>query len=307
MRRKQRLTITLTPDLVRQIDRLIDKRTVRSRSHAIEMLLRRTLAPTVETAVLLAGGPGEADDVPALTTIRGEALISLTIRHLMSAGIRSFVILAGDNEAAIRQVLGEGSRPESRLATRIHYVREDKPLGTAGALKQAEPLLAGGPFLMVHADVLTNIDIESFINFHMRENTLATIAVKPRQAERQYGKVLLEGNRILEFIEKGDNQGISIVNTGVYLFRPEILSLIDADGPSHLETDVFPRLAGMRELGAFLFQGIWFDISTPENRGLAEARWCQDGGYGHVRYEANRDEPVEPESNRQADGLPSAG
>ena len=275
MRRKQRLTITLTPDLVRQVDRLIDNRTIRSRSHAIEVLLRQSLTPTVETAVLLAGGPGEADDVPALSPIRGEALISLTIRHLMRAGIRAFVILAGTNEAAIREVLGEGSQ----LGVQIDYVREDVPLGTAGALKRAESLLSGGSFLMVHADVLTNIDIESFISFHMRENTLATIAVKPRQAERRYGKVLLEGNRIIEFIEQGDNQGISIVNTGVYLFRPEVLGLIDADGPTHLETDVFPRLAAMRELGAFLFQGIWFDVSTPENRGLAEARWREDGGF----------------------------
>lgn len=274
MRRKTRLTITLTPDLLRQVDQLIDKRTIRSRSHAIEVLLRQSLTPVVETAVLLAGGHGEGDEIPALSRIRGEPLISRTIQHLLGAGIRSFVVLAGEHESAIRSVVGEGRR----LGTRIDYVREDRPLGTAGALKLAEPLLGGGSFLLVHADVLTNIDIESFINFHMRENTLATIAVKPRQSERQYGKVLLEGNRIIDFIEEGDNQGISIVNTGVYLFRPEVLNLIASDGPSHLETDVFPRLAGMRELGAFLFQGIWFDVSTPENRGLAEARWRQDGG-----------------------------
>ena len=51
--------------------------------------------------------------------------------------------------------------------------------------------------------------------------------------------------------------------------------------PSVLETEVFPRLAEQGELGAFFFQGIWFDVSTPENRRLAEARWRQSGGGRH--------------------------
>jgi len=265
-------------DLLQQIDRIIDGQAIRNRSHAIELLVRQSLAPRVSTAVLLAGGPSNNGQIPALTTIQGQPLISLTVGHLVSAGIRNLIVLAGPNEAAIHERLGDGKN----LGVTVHYVPEMQPLGTAGALKLAQPYLAGGPFIVVHADVLTDINLTDFIEFHRSEECLATIAVKPRQSEPNYGKVLLQGNRITEFCGASQDQGISIVNTGVYLFEPEVLDLIEAGRPAKLESDVFPRLADVGELSAFLFQGIWFDISSPENYETAKARWQHRGGISHV-------------------------
>ncbi len=278
MRSKSRLTITLSPDLLRQVDRMIDKQRIRSRSHAIETLLRQSLQPRVSTAVLLAGGDRPAIAAPAIAPIGGKALITRMIEHLMGFGVDSFVVLAGSECATIEAVLGDGEH----LGARIRYVEERRPRGTAGALKAAQPYLEEGPFLALHADVLTNIDIGDFVDFHIRENTLATIAVKPRSAEATYGKVLLQGNRITRFVDQGASQGISIINTGVYLFKPEVLGLIPDDQPSRLEEDVFPQLAMMGELSAFLFQGIWFDVREPENRDRAQARWRQIGGARHA-------------------------
>lgn len=278
MRSRTRLTITLPPDLLAQIEQLIDGHTVRNRSHAIEQLIRQSLAPTVSKAVLLAGGRRGNGQVPALATIQGQALISLTINNLRSYGIHTFIILAGQNEPAIRDCLRGG---ESH-GVAIRYVPEEQPLGTAGALKLAASYLTGGPFLVLHADVLTNINVSDFIRFHLDEKTLATMAVKPRQFEPNYGKVMLQGNHITDFYEASRDQGISIINTGVYLFDPEVLGLIEDGRPSNLESDVFPKLAGLGELCAFLFQGIWFDISTPENYQAAQARWQRKGGITHV-------------------------
>jgi NDP-sugar pyrophosphorylase family protein len=109
--------------------------------------------------------------------------------------------------------------------------------------------------------------------FHLQEKTLATMAVKPRDAEKKYGKVMLQGNRITEFSEKGSSEGISIINTGVYLFHPDVLKLIGEDTPAQFEVDVFPKLAALNELSAFLFQGIWFDISDSESYLGAKSRW----------------------------------
>jgi NDP-sugar pyrophosphorylase family protein len=273
MRNKARLTITLSPDLLEQLDRMIDKETIRNRSHAIEVLLRQGMRPTVTTALILAGGDIKGRRYPALAPINGRPLLSRMIQHLMSFGLSEFLILAGKHETEARDLLGSGEK----IGARIRYVREKSPRGTAGALQAASPLLGPDPFLVVHGDVLTDIDISSFVNFHLSENTMATIAVKPRHSERSYGKVILEGNKITDFIERSGTQGISIVNTGVYLFRPAVLNLVDDDKPSRLETDVFPRLARMGELSAFFFQGIWYDTSTPENLRIAESRWQQKG------------------------------
>ncbi len=273
-RKKARLTITLSPPLLSRLDRAIDGHALRNRSQAIESLLSKALAPRVTTAVVLAGGSHGHDALPAMAPIEGQPLILRTLRHLVGNGIESFVVLAGTGRPALERFLGGGES----LGAEIRYVTERRPRGTAGALKAAEALLADEPFLVIHGDVLTNIDIADFIRFHLRERTTATIAVKPRQSEPSYGRVLLQGNRITEFLDQGRDGGISIVNTGVYLFQPEVLDLIDERRRVHLETDVFPLLARTGELSAFLFQGIWFDIGTPERYRLAQQRWREKGG-----------------------------
>ncbi len=270
MRSKARLTITLARDLLRQVDRMIDNKTIRNRSHAIEMLLRQSLMSKVTTAVILAGGDSGDGPLPALLPIENTQLLFITIGHLVNFGISRIFILAGKNEAALRQVVGEGRF----MGATVVYAREDQPLGTAGAVKTIEDKLADEPFLVIHADVLTNINLAEFIEFHKHENTLATIAVKPREAERTYGKVLLQGNKITDFSETNQSEGISIVNTGVYLLQPDALKLIELDQPAHFEKDLFPKLAAIHELSAFIFQGIWFDISTSDSYRLAQARWA---------------------------------
>jgi NDP-sugar pyrophosphorylase family protein len=281
MRSKARLTITLPLELLAEIDRTIDKRTVRNRSHAIELLLRDSLRPVVSKAVLLAGGPGDDNQPPGLQPIQGQALIVKTINHLISYGIRSFIILAGRHETTIRDLVGQSEY----MGAEIHYVSEQEPLGTAGALKAAAPYLSDTPFIVFHADILTDINVAEFIKFHFSQNKMASIAVKPRQAGPNYGKVMLEGNQITDFIPKGQGEGISIINAGVYLFEPEILSLVSEKTSTTLEIDVFPKLAKMGELGAFLFQGVWFDISRPQDYEAAQIRWQERGGY---RYDKSQ-------------------
>ncbi|MDH3745743.1 MAG: sugar phosphate nucleotidyltransferase [Acidobacteriota bacterium] len=275
MRSKARLTITMAPELLERLDRRIDGVTLRNRSQAIETLLEQVLTPTVTTAVILTGGVlGTTAEVPALAPIAGRALISRTIQHLTNFGIRRVFVLAGGNQRGIQALMGGGEG----LGVSIEYLVEKKPRGTAGALKLVEPHLDSEPFLVIHGDVLTDIDLDDFIGFHFSEEAVATIAVKPRAAERRYGQVMLQGNRITEFLETSSTAGFTIVNTGVYLFQPGIFDFIDGDGPAQFETDVFPVLARRGELSAFLFQGIWYDISTPTDYRRADRRWRNRGG-----------------------------
>ncbi len=281
MRNKSRLTVTLSPDLVAELDRMIDKRTIRSRSHAVEVLLRQSLRPRVSAAVLLAGGNHEGTDNPALAPFGGSPLIGRMIGHLAGFGIRSFIVLAGRDQSQVESQLGYGES----LGVSIRYVEEERPLGTAGALKRTRPLLGDGPFLVLNADALTDMDIDAFLRFHSDERTLATIAVKPRQAERDFGKVMLQGNRITEFIDQTTDRGISIVNTGLYLLQPEVLDLVITGERAMLETDVFPALAKVGELSAFLFQGFWFDIRDRRTYRRAVARWEQKGAFRGVKQD----------------------
>jgi NDP-sugar pyrophosphorylase family protein len=268
MRSKARLTITLDRGLLRQIDQMVDHLSIRNRSHAIELLLRKSMEVEIDTAVLLAGGIPKIPP-PPLMLIGGKPLLLHMINHLVEYGISRIFILAGKDQAVFEKVTQNGSQLEAE----INYVQETSPMGTAGAVKMIEAELAGAPFLVLNADVLTNINLADFIAFHQDEKSLATVAVKPRAAEHRYGKVLLKGNKVTAFRQPEDSEGISIVNTGVYLLQPEILGLIDQGKVVNFETDLFPKLADMGGLSAYFFQGVWFDISTPEMYQQAEDRW----------------------------------
>ena len=247
---RTRLTISVSQDVVDRIDHFITtNEEVQNRSHAIELLVRRSVAPIIRTAVVLAGGYQDDIDPVSLTRIPGGPdVISILIFHLKEAGVSHLVLCAGQNEDVMRERLGDGAE----FGLVVDYVTEDEPQGTAGALRQAAPFLPPyEPFLVVHGDVLTNLNFSDFVGFHARSKHLATIAVKPRLSKGKYGKVILQGTEITDFVGKSD-ESISIVNTGIYLFEPDIVDLIP-NGPSTLERDVFPELAGRNGLGAYFF------------------------------------------------------
>jgi NDP-sugar pyrophosphorylase family protein len=269
VRSKARLTITLAKDLLKQVDGMVDGKSIRSRSHAIEMLVKDALIPKVTTAVILAGGERQTQTIPALLPIGDRPLIFTMLEHLIRYGINTVYVLANKSGPDLESLVGDGHL----MGVKIHHVSEEKPLGTAGAVRDLESRLPPEPFIVIHGDILTSIDLAEFIEFHKQEDTLATIAVKPRDAERKYGKVLMQGNRITDFSQTNQSEGISIVNTGVYLLQPQSLRLIDGGKPVFFETDFFPKLAALNQLSAFVFQGVWFDVSDPESYASAQARW----------------------------------
>lgn len=257
MKTKSRLTITLSQDLLKKVDALIDGHTIRNRSHAIESLVKQSLSSKVSVAVILAGGKHVNGAIPALRKINNRPLLALTIEHLKNYGITQIIMCAGINESAIKSEFGNGTK----LGVNIEYSQEKKQLGTAGALKNAENFLDEEAFLVMNDTTLTNLNLDDLFDFYRQEETTATICVKPRMSEPKYGQAFLHGNKITQFMDSSETQGISIVNMGLYILKPEILKLIPKDTYMNLETDVFPKLAEDKELSAFVFQGSWFDTS----------------------------------------------
>jgi NDP-sugar pyrophosphorylase family protein len=272
MRKKTRITITLLPEILKKVDSLIDQKTIKNRSQSIENLIIKGLGPNVKTAVILAGGKKTSDISCALKKINNRYLLTITIEQLKKYGITQIIICSGANIDKIKQVFGDGSS----LGVNIIYSQEKRSMGTAGAIKLVEHHLQANPFLVIHGDILTNLNISEFINFHMNENKLATIGVKPRMGEKKYGQVFLQGNTIINFSKISTSKGISIINTGLYILSPEVLEMIKADTISYLESDIFPQLAKEKNISAFIFQGLWYDISTSKNYQEAKSRWDQE-------------------------------
>jgi NDP-sugar pyrophosphorylase family protein len=259
---KNRLTITLSAQLLTQIDQLVDGQVIRNRSHAIEHLISQGLQPTVNQAVILAGGATEDSKEPLreLIVINDKPLILHTLEHLQKFGVTHVIIATNQRGRAIQELVGDGQQ----LGLSIEYHFEKTPLGTAGAIKAVANRLAPRPFIVWAGDIFTDINLHDLAAFHTEHQARCTIAVKPRPTKKTYDNVFMQGHTIVAFEPAHDFQEVSLVNAGVYLCEPSILKLIPTT-PSMLEKDLFPQLTKTNKCVAFVFQGVWFDVISDEN------------------------------------------
>lgn len=267
---KTRLTITLPPDLLKTIDAIVDKKTIRNRSHAIEHLVRQSLGAQINTAVILAGGKQKGKENPLLKKIGDKELFFHQVDHLKKYGIKNIIVCLNKSDADFKKIFGDGGSQ----GVKIEYSLEETKLGTAGTLKQASKLWQNQSAVVVlHGDVLTTIALDELIAFHQAEEAEATLAVKPRIGRRELGQVYLQGSRVTTFAKDGIESEISIINTGVYIISQDVINSIPSKQQTYLEADVFPKLAQENKLRAFIFQGIWYDISTEDQYLQAQKKW----------------------------------
>ncbi len=186
--------------------------------------------------------------------------ISYMLDWLYGHGYEDIVMSCGFLSAQVRSVLGEG---DGRM--RIRYVDEQSPLGTAGAVKHAEPLL-GERFAVLNGDVLTDFDLSALRDFHRDHGAVATIALIPVDDPSAYGLVRTDGDGAIEaFLEKPKSEEIDTdqINAGAYVLEREVLDRIEPGRMTSFEREVFPSLIGNGLFG-YRASGYWLDIGTPE-------------------------------------------
>lgn len=273
---RSRITITISKDLLNQVDQTIDHHTTRNRSQAIESLLRQNLRPSITTAVILAGGkptihPGTNTKLPKpLIPINDIPLIDHLLGHLSANHIDNVIIATGpDSHQLIKDHVGNGSQHNLTVT----YSKETSHLGTGGALKKALKFTNNKPFLLIHGDILTDINISEFINFFNQSKKTCTVAVKPRPGKLSYGRIYLEGHDVIDFQEPTDTAPVSLINTGLYIFSPSVKNLLPQKSKFKLESALIPKLVKNKELVGYVFQGIWFDVSDVEDWQEANTRW----------------------------------
>ena len=276
---KERVTITLDEELIKQLDKRIDGRERKNRSQEIERILEGALGTTIpKKAVILAGGKGTrlrpiTYNIPkSLIDIQGKTITEWLFDLFKKYGIRDVILSVGYMADKIKDYFEDGGK----YGVNIEYVEENpnKPLGTAGPLRLAEDML-NDSFVVSNGDELKCINIPRMFRLHKRKNALATIALTTVHDPTQYGAARLDGSRILEFVEKPKKSEVpsNLINSGFYIIEPEVIEMIPKGKLCMLEKDIFPRLAEESRLRGFPFSGQWFDTGNFERLDKARKQW----------------------------------
>ncbi len=223
-------------------------------------------------AVLLVGGMGTRlrSVVPSLpkplASVGKGPFLELLVQQLRYQSFRHLIMCTGYLAHQIETELGDGHEWE----VTIEYSKEPSALGTAGAVKFAEPLLRdASDFLVMNGDSFMEIDFRQLIRFHRKSRGIATMAVVRMKNERRYGNVQVTGEgRVNGFTEKSEGDSTGFVNAGIYVFDRRIFEHIP-EGPSSLERDIFPTLLD-RGVYASEQHGVFIDIGTPEDYARAQ-------------------------------------
>ena len=219
-------------------------------------------------AIVLAGGEGTR--LRPLTIGRPKPLVPLVNRPILGhilALLRRHrfgdVVIATSYRAAMIQNYFRG---ETIPGLHIRFSVEDRPLGTAGAVRHARSFL-DDTFLVISGDVLTDIDLSALVDFHHRHDALVTMALYHSPTPLEYGVVVTDGEgRIHRFLEKPSWGEVmsDTINAGIYVVDPAVLDLIPPNTPSDWSQDIFPMLLARypNRVYGYATHGYWTDIGT---------------------------------------------
>ncbi|MFI5447142.1 nucleotidyltransferase family protein [Polaromonas sp. UC242_47] len=214
--------------------------------------------------VIMAGGMGtrlrpHTENCPKpLLPVAGKPMLEHIIEHAKLEGFSRFVLAVHYLGHMIEEHFGNGDR----LGVQIDYLREQSPLGTAGALGLLNPR-PDAAFVVTNGDVITDIHYGELLDFHLRHNAAATMAVRVHEWQHPFGVVQTQGVEIVGFEEKPVAR--THINAGVYALEPEALNTLAADTRCDMPA-LFERLQEQsKRTVAYPMHEPWLDVGRPDD------------------------------------------
>jgi len=224
-------------------------------------------------ALILAGGLGRRlrsllpDRPKVLAPVAGRPFLAYLLDRLESAGLERVILCTGYKGEQVARAIGtQWGRLE------VLYSREERPLGTAGALRRGARLASSPELLVLNGDSCCRADLSRYLAWYREHSRPAAMLLTRVEDARRYGSVRVDGTgRVVGFEEKGkDRAGPAWINAGVYLLARRLVASLPAVRPLSLEREVLPCWVG-RELMGWTGGGEFIDIGTPDSYGRAAA------------------------------------
>jgi dTDP-glucose pyrophosphorylase len=240
--------------------------------HLIDLEHPKILTPVAaefDFAVIMAGGEGTrlrpltAKIPKPMVDIGGMPLLERQIESLAKAGIKRVYLSVNYLGHVIEEYFGNGAG----FGVEIRYLREQKKLGTAGALGLL-PEKPSQPILVMNGDILTTSDFESLYAFHVAHAAQITVATIDYRIVIPYGVINTEGAFATELVEKPSQR--FLCNAGIYAVSPQALNLLQGTDYLNMTDIIDSCLVQNIPVAVFPVHEYWSDIGTPDD--LEKAR-----------------------------------
>ncbi|MEZ8323846.1 nucleotidyltransferase family protein [Vibrio cyclitrophicus] len=221
---------------------------------------------------IMAGGFGTrlkplTDSCPKpMLKIGDKPILETVIRSFTKAGFVNFYISTHYMPEQIQNHFGDGSD----LGINITYVHENEPLGTGGALGLLpDDLPKDLPLIMINGDVLTKVDFQRLLEFHIDNNADATMCVREYDYQIPYGVINGEGNKITSMVEKPIQR--FFVNAGIYVVSPQVIDSVPKNHRIDMPTLLEQHMNKRNNVLMFPIHEYWLDIGRMDDFNRAQA------------------------------------
>jgi NDP-sugar pyrophosphorylase family protein len=232
-------------------------------------------------AVILAGGLGTrmrpiTETIPKpMIAVAGKPFLQHQLKLLSNAGIKNALLLVGYLGEQIQGYFGDGAK----FSCSVSYSFEPLPLGTGGALKNAEARLQDH-FIVVNGDTYLAIDYAAVHRKFAEVHCAALIVAygKPETPSRNIPASLLPGNLdvnsdgVVTEYRKRNAEGLGYIDAGVVVLKKEIVAHLPAGQKCSLEEEVYPRLIAQGQMRAWVTSEPFYDMGSPAGLGALEAK-----------------------------------
>jgi len=213
--------------------------------------------------VLMVGGLGTRLKPLTNTTpkpmlhVGGKPILETIISKFANYGFVNIILCVNYKSEVIKDYFGDGSK----LGVNIEYIFEEKRMGTAGALsllvkKPSEP------FFVMNGDLLTNVNFEHLLNFHLENNATSTMCVREYDFQVPFGVVALDDGKIKSIQEKPTHS--FFVSAGIYMLSPSVLTDIPKDEFYDMPTFFEKMIELNQNIISFPIREYWLDIGRIE-------------------------------------------
>ena len=218
--------------------------------------------------VIMAGGKGTRiasvnSEVPKpMIPILGKPILEYEVECLKRQGYTDIILVTGHLGHCVKDYFGDGSD----FGVQINYIEEKEPLGTAGALYLLKDNIHED-FLLLNGDIIFDIDVDKFVEYHKEKGTTATILTHPNSHPYDSGIIIAGKDKIVhKWLHKEDERlwYQNRVNAGVHMLSPRIFAPMTELKKLDLDRDVLKPLIEQEELAVYDSPEYIKDMGTPD-------------------------------------------